>query len=185
MEYIPVAMVRPDMADIPQHPLPAGYSMRMFRPGDEATWVRVWQASEVFEKISPSHFAGSFGYALAAMPRRCYFLQDAGGEDVGTITAWWNPTYQRRRWGQIHWVAVTPAHRGKGLAKGMMTVAMNRLRALGHRRAMLFTQTPRLGAIKVYLDFGFAPVADSEKAVYAWGLVAAELDHPALAGLRK
>jgi GNAT superfamily N-acetyltransferase len=85
----------------------------------------------------------------------------------------WLPRAQR--WGRIHWVAVVPEHRGRGLCKAMMTVAMDRLRALGHRRAMLRTETPRLAAIKTYLDFGFVPDMGFGEARRAWALIAEAL----------
>jgi len=185
MEYIPVTMVRGNLMDIPQFPLPPGYSMRMYRPGDEASWLRLWQQSEPFKQIAPETFQRAFGDDLPAMRKRCFFLVAPDGADAGTITAWYDRRYGKRRWGRIHWVCVVPEHQGKGLCKPMMTVAMNRFRSLGHRRAMLVTQTPRLRAIKVYLDFGFVPDMTADRAHDAWQLVALELHHPALAAFKR
>jgi hypothetical protein len=53
-----------------------------------------------------------------------------------------------------------------------------------HDRAWLLTQTSRIAAIKIYLDFGFEPDLEPPHAVEAWKKVAAELDHPALDALR-
>ena len=49
-----------------------------------------------------------------------------------------------------------------------------------HRRAMLDTQGKRLGAIKLYLDFGFLPDLQPDGARDAWRQIAAQLAHPAL-----
>jgi len=172
MEYLRVAMVRQSLDGIPQHSLPPGYCMRAYRKGDRSRWVRIWQASEQYVKVTARTFDRAFGGDLAAMARRGFFLVGPDGRDVGTITAWYERRYRGRRWGRIHWVAIVPEHRGKGLCKAMMTAAMNRLRALGHRRAMLRTETPRLAAIRTYLDFGFVPDMRFGEARRAWKLIA-------------
>lgn len=180
MEYLPVVMNRENLQNIPQVPLPEGYTVRAYRQGDRETWIRIWQAAEPFIKITGETFDSNFGGDLPAMPKRCLFIVAPEGSDVATITAWYDRNYRGRPWGRIHWVAVAPEHQGKCLSRGMMTLAMNRLRALGHRRATLGTQTPRLAAIRTYLRFGFVPDMTAKDAARAWGLVAKEIDHPAL-----
>jgi GNAT superfamily N-acetyltransferase len=170
MEYLRVTMVCESLENIPQHALPPGYRMRLYRPGDRRRWVRIWQASERFVKVTARTFDAAFGADLRAMARRGLFLVAPDGRDVGTITAWYQRRYFGRPWGRIHWVAVLPAHRGRGLSKAMI-----RLRALGHRRVMLQTETPRLAAIRTYLGFGFVPDMRPAEAQRAWGLVAQAL----------
>ena len=180
MEYIPVTMLRQDLADIPQHPLPVGFSMRLFRDGDGGTWSGVWQAAEPHKTMKAEMFEREFSHDLPSMPRRCYFLVSPAGRDIGTVTAWYVRSYRGRPWGLIHYVAIVQEFQGRGLAKPMVTVAMNRLRLLGHRRAMLRTQTPRIVAIKTYLDFGFVPDMTAKDAHHAWSLVREVLPHPVL-----
>jgi len=180
MNYMPVRMIRPDLSGVPQYPLPNGYSVRLFRKGDDETWVRVERAAEPFIKITDATFRKEFADDLGRMPRRCHFLLSPDGREIGTITAWFVRKYRRLRWGRIHWVAIVRDYQGRGLSKPMMTVAMNRLRALGHRRAMLDTQVPRIAAIKVYLDFGFIPDMSAKDAHRAWSLVRRELPSAAL-----
>lgn len=183
MEFIHVSMVRPDMANIPQHALPAGFSFRFYRPGDADTWVRIWQEAESILRLHPIDrplFDKEFGTDLPAMEKRCLFVVAPDGREVGTTTAWYDNEYAGKSWGRIHWVAISSDYQGKGLAKPMMTEAMNLMKRLGHGRAVLGTQTPRLAAIKLYLDFGFTPDMTTPDAARAWKLVQDVLHHPAL-----
>ena len=180
MEYIQVFMIRLDLEDIPQFSLPEGFFMRKFIDGGRATWVKVQQRSEIYEKITFRTFDDNFGQDLPGMLKRSYFLVSPAGEDIGTITAWYDKSYAKKRWGRIHWVTIVPEFRGMGLCKPMLTFAMNRLRELGHRRAILATQTPRIAAVKCYLDFGFVPDMRAADAKRGWSLIRKKLTHPVL-----
>jgi GNAT superfamily N-acetyltransferase len=179
MEYLRVEMIREHMRDIPEHPLPAGFSLRMFRPGDEALWVDVQSDADRLQTIDRSIFDRNFGDDIESLSDRSFFLIAPDGSAAGSITAWYGAEPYGKEWGRIHWVAVRPAFQGRGLSKPMMTAAMKRL-ALSHERCYLTTATPRIAAIKVYLDFGFVPVADRPDAIRAWETVASVLRHPAL-----
>ena len=48
---------------------------------------------------------------------------------------------------------------------------------------MINTETNRLPAIELYLDFGFRPDLEHEGALAAWREVKAQLDHPGLDGI--
>ena len=158
---------------------PSRRKPRDFRPGDDKAWLRIWQASEKFSTITRETFDTQFGHNLRAMERRCLFLVTPDGEDVATATAWYC-RHRGLRWGLIHWVAVIPDYQGRGLSRCMVTAAMSRMRSLGHRRARLGTQTPRLAAIRTYLRFGFVPDMTAPDADRAWQLVREHIRHPAL-----
>ena len=176
---IPVEMVRLHMRDIPQHPLPNGFRMRPMQPDEDSLWTDVWRDAEPFARIGDEEFQNSFGMDRQAVPWRCFFLVTDKGLSVGTISAWYERRHKGLDFGRIHWVAIREAWKNRGLGKSMMTFAMNRM-AQWHERAMLGTQTKRLGAIKVYLDFGFGPDLELPGALDAWREVAAVLKHPAL-----
>jgi GNAT superfamily N-acetyltransferase len=181
MDYLPITMLRQTLDGIPEYPLPDGYSIRSYVPGDRRAWVALWQASEPFLTITPETFDVEFGEDLAAMEKRCLFLVGPDGADVGTGTAWYIKKYQDKGWGRVHWLAILPPYQGRGLSKVMLAAVLKRMRALGHRRAMLDTQTPRLAAIRTYLDFGFKPDMTRDNADHAWALVRQALKHEALA----
>ncbi len=178
MEYAQFDMIRPTLDGVPQCLLPQGFGLRYFRPGDETTWVRIWQAAEEatgLSQITLDNFTSSFGGDLPGMEQRCLFLVAPDGEDVGTTTAWYDHRFKGGSWGRIHWVALLPHWQGKGLSKPMLSAALNRMRELGHGRAMLTTHTRRLVAIRLYLSFGFQPDLDTPDGRRAWDMVRAAL----------
>ena len=178
-----VHMIRPHMADLPAWPLPAGYRLRGYRPGDEATWVALHLDAEPLFTVTLDHFEESFGAHRDLLPERMWFVQTAAGEEVGSIAAWWQDDWQGRgAWGQIHWVVVARAHQRRGLSKPMLAHALHAM-ARTHDRAMLGTNTLRLWALKSYLDCGFVPDPHERAAPDAlagWLAVQMHLAHPAI-----
>ena len=172
-------MIRTHMENIPEIPFPKGFGIRNYRPGEGYIWTRIQRAAEPFINIDDGLFEREFGRNLLAMEDRCFFVITDEGEEIGTITAWWNPNWRGREWGQIHWVVIHSDYQGRGLSKPAMTVAMKRLKQ-SHNRCFLGTSTRRIVAIKVYLDFGFAPDFESENSREAWTKVASVLEHPTL-----
>ncbi len=177
-----IDMVREHMRDIPQFPLPVGFAMRAMTPSDGGTWVDIWRDAEPYFQIADDTFSKEFGSDPQVIGRRCFLLQTDAGEPVGTVSAWYDRAYRGMGYGRIHWVAIRRACGGRGLGKAMMTFALNAL-AQWHDRAMLNTQSKRLNAVKIYLDFGFIPNLDLPGAPGVWREVAANLKHPVLASL--
>ena len=178
-----VHMIRPDMANLPQWPLPQGYGFRPYQPGDEATWLALHLDAEPLFTVTLDHFEESFGAASDRLPERMCFVQTAAGVDVGAIAAWWQDDWNGRgAWGQIHWVVVARAHQRRGLSKPMLAHALQAM-AHTHARAMLGTDTQRLWAIKSYLDCGFVPDPQERAdrtAQAGWLAVQMHLAHPAI-----
>ena len=46
-----LTMVRPDMDGLPVHPVPPGFGLRWYRPGDEETWYAVQSAAERYVAV--------------------------------------------------------------------------------------------------------------------------------------
>ncbi len=177
-----VTMLRPHMDDIPQIPFPEGFRARTMRSDDGGLWADIWRDAEEYGPIQPELFQSEFGDDAAALGWRGFIIEDRRGIAVATITAWYNRRFRGEDYGQIHWVAVRREAWGRGLGKAMMTHALNAM-AQWHQRAFLGTQTNRLAAIKVYLDFGFVPDLEPEGAREAWREVQVQLAHPVLAAL--
>ena len=168
-------MIREDMENIPQFPIPEGFAIRNYRRNEGHIWTRIQKAAEPYINIDDGLFDREFKRDLLAMEDRSFYLTTDTGEEIGTITAWW----QDNGWGQIHWVAIHPDYQGRGLSKPMMSAAMIRLKA-SHKRCFLGTSTGRIPAVKIYLDFGFIPDLSRENSREAWTEIASVLEHPTL-----
>ncbi len=179
-----VTMIRPTLDGLPTWPLPDGYRFRPYCEGDVEVWLALHHDAEPLFRVEARHFDDSFGAHRHALFDRMFFVQTAGGEDVGTITAWWEDNWRGRgAWGRIHWVVVATAHQRRGLAKPMTAHALQRI-AQDHSRAMLGTDTRRPWAIKTYLDCGFVPdpvERNQQEIVQGWIAVQRILRHPAIA----
>lgn len=202
---VSVHMVRPPFSAMPLRSptgstflsLPETYQFRTYRPGDQKAWTAIQQAAEQFLIIQDTLFDEQFGDELEQLPSRMYFIDwvDAEGNStaVGTATAWWTDAWQLTipqnpesihlgSWGKVHWVAIHPAHQGKGLSKPLMHQVMSTI-ARHNDRAMLGTSTGRVPAIKVYLDLGFLPEPNELNNAGikdAWHKLNQVLRHPAL-----
>jgi ribosomal protein S18 acetylase RimI-like enzyme len=140
-------MVRDTLDDVPNYPLPVGYSARWYQPGDEQAWIDIHgegHTAELFWREFPD---------AAALAERQVYILDAGGSPVATSTAWLNNNGFDERYGCVHWVAVAPQAQRQGLAKAMLTLILERFKALGYTRAYLRTENPL--AVNLYEQFGF------------------------------
>jgi GNAT superfamily N-acetyltransferase len=166
-ESVPVRMIRDHLNDIPHYKLPEPYTIRPYQAGDETAWLDIQAATDRYNPITPELFGAQFGSDPKLLADRQFYLCDETTRPIGTATAWFGQGAWQG-WGRLHWVAIVPAHQGRGLAKPLMTVTCRRLRELGHRRAYLTTATARIPAIGLYLKFGFRPDIQTEQDVESW-----------------
>ena len=114
MQNYNVTMIRTHMDDIPEFTLKAGFDIRKYRSNECHVWTSIQQKSETFFAIDDQLFHREFGNDYTAMEDRCFFLTSSKGDEIGTITAWWNESWREQNWGRIHWVAIVPDYQGKG-----------------------------------------------------------------------
>ena len=185
-EDVEISMTRPDFDNLPDCDLPPGYRFRPYRPGDDTVWTQVQRAAEPFNEVDDELFEREYGSARDELPSRMWFVRSSAGEDIASISAWWEQSRDvPDDRGRIHWVAVHPNHQRRGITKPMMTLAMQRL-AKSHPSAMLDTSSGRPWAVKVYLDFDFRPAASDladPSRLAAWHNVQRVIEHPALVSL--
>ncbi len=174
-----VYMLRPTLDAIAEHPFPEGYGIRPMRRNEGGLWEDVQRDAEPFFTIQPGLFEAQFGDDPGAIERRCYLIVAPNGCAVGTISAWYTTDAGGEVIGRIHLVATRRAYQGLGLGKAGLSYTLKQL-ARWHARACLDTSTGRVGAIKMYLDAGFAPDLGRPWAREAWAAYRKKLDHPAL-----
>ncbi len=182
MDKIRIAMIRDNLADIPERSLPDDYCFRTFEPGDERLWAEIQAAAGLFENIYKAleRFESEFAPHLEEMVSRCFFIvHRQTGETAASGTAWYDLDFQGHNYGRLHWVAARPEHQGRGLGKPLVARLLRRL-AESHDRAYLWTTHNCATAIRIYLDFGFEPILITERAEEAWQILAKQLGHPKL-----
>ena len=167
-EAVPVSMTLASLDRIPEHLLPAGFSFRMFRPGDEQTWTDIWVKAEKYLKITPATFAAEFGTDVQLLAQRQFFLLDTGGQPIGTATAWLTDKGYAPDAARVHWVAVVPEMQGRGLSRPLLAAVLKRMKELGYRSSFLGTHSLRTAALKLYLEFRFVPEVRNERERQAW-----------------
>ncbi len=175
-DYIDVRMTRENLEDIPDCALPAGYSIRWHRPGDEIVWWRIQLLADEYNKVTPGLFEEEFGTDVKLLSERQCFLCDGDDNAIGSASAWFG-NHGGQSLGRIHWVAIAPEHQGKGLAEPLLAAVCNKLKSLGHNKTYLTTQTCRIPAINLYAKFGFAPVIDSDRSRKIWDELAGHVNY--------
>lgn len=173
-----IRMVRPDLRDIPQHTLPAGFRWRWYRPGDERLWVAIHEVADHYNVVTPAVYEQAFGAHRDTLPNRQVFIVDDNNHAVATATAWLDDAGMGEGYGRVHWVAMVPARQGQGLARPLLTTVCNRLAELGHTRACLDTSTLRIPAVNLYLSFGFVPLLQNDDDARTWADIRDWLKYP-------
>jgi len=163
-----INLYREHLTLIPRHRLPAGYSFRWYQPGDEALWVEIYSKAEKYIKITEELFWKEFGEDKPGLQQRMCFVLDDQQRGIGTAAAWFDKNYFGADSGRVHWVAIVPEAQGKGLAKPLMTIILQKMRKLGHHRSYLVTSSARIPAINLYLKFGFVPEIRHEEDLAVW-----------------
>ena len=168
--YTPVRffnqMVRPDLENIPDLPLPAGLEVRPVRPDD---YYQVWAASM-------EAFRDHWGFSSQMEPFEGWMdnrnqqpelwqVAWAGDEVAGMVLNYIdtseNEEYQRKR-GWTENICVRRPWRGQGLAKALIARSLRLLKDKGMQDAALGVDSQNLsGALKLYEYMGFRKVDGS------------------------
>lgn len=165
-------MARLDFEGIPDGVLPAGCTIRAYRPTDERAWCRLVNEA-IGGDYTPEKLRAEMEEAADFDPLDILFVVK-GEEVVGTAWALRQAGPPSGK-GIVHMVAVAPGHRGGGLGRALVVAVLHRLRKVGARSAGLKTDDFRLAAIRVYLGVGFRPVLSHESHLGRWRAVYQEL----------
>ncbi|MDD3244335.1 MAG: GNAT family N-acetyltransferase [Eubacteriales bacterium] len=155
-----VFMEKSDPAVYPRYDLPPGYSFCLFHPGLEQDWKSIHREVGHFDDDAAAQraLAADFLPHPALMARQMLFVcHDASGQTVGTASLWPGEEFGRTRQ-RLHWVAVRPAHSGRGIAKALLTRLLDIYAQQGYTDGVyLITQTWSWRAVNLYRSFGFQP----------------------------
>jgi mycothiol synthase len=145
-------------ADLPEPVLPAGVTLRTFRPGeDDSAWLRVnarafsWhpeqgrmtQADLDDRKAEPWFDPAGF------------FLAEAEGAVIGFHWTKVHPDEQGRSIGEVYAVGVDPDRHGGGLGTALTLAGLRHLAGLGLDTVLLYVEADNAPALKVYHRLGF------------------------------
>jgi len=156
--HIGVLMEKSDTREYPRYALPAGYAFSYYQPGLESQWAALQygvgqtDSLEEAEAIFQNDFAGR-----EALAGRMLFVLDRNSELAGTGCLWdgvhFGKTLQR-----LHWIAVSPPHQGRGIAKAIVSRLLDIYNAIGVGDYIYLTsQTESWRALHMYAGFGFKP----------------------------
>ena len=181
MQPLRLEMALPNLENLPDYPLPTGYHLRLYNPGDELLWAQIEHAVGDFDSIEKalSEYQRSFSAGVEELCKRQLFLFTDSDEVIGTTTAWMTERYEPGVHGLIHWVAIKPEYQANKLGRPLVSAALKLMRTW-HTRAFLCTQTHRHRALRVYLDLGFVPYIREDTDIAAWRTTAASIAHPSL-----
>ena len=173
-----------DLEQIPQIELPEGYQFVFYKQGDRDTWIDIEKSAKEFVSYEQGLASWNKYYEnrQEELPVRMVFIENSAGEKVATATAFYD-IYGRDKSGDgwLHWVAVRREYQGKGLSKPLIAYALNVMRELGYKHAKIPTQTNTWLACKIYLDFGFMPLAENAvNSRNGWRIIKALTNHPSL-----
>lgn len=136
---------------LPEYTLPDGFSIRTYRPGDEADWLRCCTGCELgVESWTDGQFERDMLQRAGITPESIFFVTDSTSRIAATATA-----ICQEKHGYVHMVASDPAYRGKTLGKAVCHVVMRYLVDKGYDTIVLETDDWRVPAIRVYQWLGF------------------------------
>ncbi len=180
-------MLRGDITDMPEVPLPAEYHYEMYCPGDRDAWIEIEKSAKEFNTYEQGLDAWKRYYEGRddELKNRMVFVVNENGEKVATATAFYDIRgIDQSADGWLHWVAVRREDQGKGLSKPLISHVIQIMKALGQTHCKIPTQTTTWVAVKVYLDLGFRPIEKNlVNSRDGWRIIKRLTDHPALSEL--
>ena len=167
MEYnkfrdIKVLMEKNNPSEYPKFDLPEGFSLVKYKDGYEKDWAKIQTDLEQFESIDEALkcFKDTFLDVTDDVYKKCFFIQNKDGKNIATASIW-NGNHFGKTLQRIHWVAVSKEYQGLGLAKSLVSAALDVFNELGFKDYIYLTsQVSSYKALNIYSKFGFIPYTD-------------------------
>ena len=162
-------MRRPNLGNLPDVPeLPEGYLLRLYQTTDRASLAIL--LAEAFE--DPQWTQERVRETLTESTEvEAVYVVECAGRIVATASARLLPDIFPGS-GYLHWMAVSPEHRGKHLGYAVTLAVLHEFARLGCKDAVLETQDARLAAIRIYKSVGFLPEHTHETHPERWSKIA-------------
>ena len=141
-------------SSIQEEIVPEGYLIRGFLPGDEEAYCALMQKAG-FDAWGREQLDKAVRTSVRQGIR--FIISGKDESFVATAGAFRQPNPYHPEGGEMGWVAVDPASRGRGLGGVVVNSATKRLIETGFTDIYLQTDDFRLPAIKTYLKLGWKP----------------------------
>ncbi|MEV0261461.1 mycothiol synthase [Streptomyces sp. NPDC050617] len=135
--------------------LPAGVSVRTFRPGeDDAAWLAVNASAFAHHPEQGALTQRDLDDRKAAgwFDPKGFFLAERDGQIVGFH---WTKVHAAEGLGEVYVLGVRPGAQGGGLGKALTAIGLRHLAAEGLPTAMLYVDADNVPAVTVYEGLGF------------------------------
>lgn len=164
IKYYEVLMIRRNSEFFRKYKLPVGYTIKPYRRGMEDEWAKIETAVGEFDNVLDAkiYFENEFIAADKDLSQYCYFVESPNGIVVATASLWFGKHFDGRIKYRLHWVAVHPDYRRKGIAKALISYILKDERLKGEESIYLTTTTWSYKAINLYLKFGFKPYSGNK-----------------------
>lgn len=160
--------------------VPAGYTLRTYRLGDEAAWSAVMAAAGFGVWNEPRLHP----WRSRILPASWMIIEHTATQQmVATAFALHDHNEDHPCGGELGWVAAEPAHHGHGLGMAVCAAVTTRLLDMGYRNVHLYTEDYRLPALRTYFKLGYVPyfsatLRDVAEIEERWQRVCAAVDWP-------
>ena len=164
------------MKNLPEFTIADGYSIRMYRPGDEEIWTKICKFGLLTEEEGIEcwkKYMLDMDYLEAE--RDVFFVDDAQGNTVATCAAFFLPNGE----GLMHMLGCLPEARGHKLATSMTAFSLHKLRKEKPDtdfQIRLRSDDWRVSAVRTYLLCGFQPVLFDVDMDKRWTAICDKLD---------
>jgi mycothiol synthase len=160
----------------PAADIPHGYAVEQCRERDLSALRAVIDSDEPVSDRAWDAFRDRI------IPGGAFLVVEAGGgRPIATASASHNPRATRYYFpfgGEVGYVTVDPLHRGKGLGRAVVALAVARLIEAGYRHIFVGVQGWRLPAVKCYLRLGFVPLLHAEELLPRWLRICKQIGWP-------
>ena len=161
--------------NIPDVPVPQGFTVRNFRSGEELVWVEICKNGLLGQDAGMKDWEKDMLKLPLDPEKDVFFVCDANDKPVATFAGYVLPDGT----GNVHMVAAAPEARGHGLGKFMVSAILKKMdKDVPAETHMLRLRTDdwRVPAVVGYLKGGFHPVLFDEGMEERWQKICDEVN---------